>query len=212
MNNLKLEYLISWKRLSCLIAVFGGVQFVILTLIAMFLYPDGYSFAEDYLSHLGTTITYDNFSPNMICRILFLVACVLAGVSLIPFWIAMTTLFKESEIAKYFGYIGSFLGLISSPLLMAVGIFPGDTHYIEHAFSARYFFMLFALAILVCSIAILLKDDYHNVYAFVGFAFSILILLYTSGFFAPINSLMQKVIIYGFISWSALQITRIWRM
>jgi hypothetical membrane protein len=212
MVGLKLEDLKSWKQLSCLIALLGGLQFIILTFIAMFLYPDGYSFTDNYLSHLGTTITVESHSPNMTCRILFLLACVIAGASLIPFWIVMTTLFTESEITRYFSYFGSFIGLVSSPLLMGIGIFPGNTHYFEHAFSARYFFLLFAAAILIYSVAILLKKDYQNIYAFVGFGFSLLIVLFIFRFFTPINPLMQKIIAYGFILWSAFQITKIWRI
>ncbi len=208
---LKIDDLKSWQRMSCIIAVFGGLQFIIITFVAMFFYPDGYSFTEDYFSNLGTTVNMNTGSTNTISSALFIIACVVAGVSLIPFWVIIMNTFKETNLMRYLSIFGSIIGIISSPLLMGIGLFPADTNRFEHTFSARYFFLLFSAAILIYSIAILLKEDYHNTYAFVGFAFSILIVLYIFRFFAIINPLMQKIIVYGFIIWSALQITNIWK-
>lgn len=211
MLNVKLVKLKSWKHLSCIAALIGGIQFIVVTFIAMFFYPDGYSFTEDYFSFLGTTINVRTYSPNRISRILFVIACVVAGASLIPFWIVITTLFKNSDIARYLSYFGSILGIISSPLLMGAGIFPGDKMYETHSFSAKYFFLLFAAAILIYSIAILLNENYQNIYAFIGFGFSVLIVLYILRFFIQIGPLMQKIIAYGFISWAGLQVIKIWK-
>ena len=57
MTRFTFESLKSWKRVACLIAVIGTLQMIILTLIAMILYPDGYSFSDHYFSHLGLTHT-----------------------------------------------------------------------------------------------------------------------------------------------------------
>jgi len=212
MVGLKLDDLKSWKRLSCIIAILGGLQFIIITIIAaIFFYPDGYSFTEDYISYLGTTVNIRTGSNNLISSVLFTVTCVLVGAFLIPFWIVMTTVFNDNIITKIFSYIGSLLGLISSPLLMGVGIFPGNTHLIEHAFSATYFFLSFAGAIFFYSIAILVKKDYGNIYAFVGFVFSIIVGLIILRLFIQYNPIIQKVIVYGYILWAAFQITKIWK-
>lgn len=50
---LKLEELKNWKRLGCLLAVIGAVQFIVLSSVAMIFYPGGYSIMDNYLSHLG---------------------------------------------------------------------------------------------------------------------------------------------------------------
>ncbi|MFX1338979.1 MAG: DUF998 domain-containing protein [Promethearchaeota archaeon] len=210
MVGLKLEDLKSWKRISCLIAIIGTLQMIVLTLIAMILYPDGYSFSEHYFSHLGLTRT-PNGSDNSVCRILFIVALVGAAIGLIPFWLVMTTIFSKLEVIKYLSYFGSTLGLISSPFLIGVAIFPGDTQGALHSMSARNFFLLFAIAILVYSIAIFFNKDYHNIYAIVGIMFSIIIVLFIFRFFSAINPIMQKTIIYCFCLWGALQITKIWK-
>ena len=206
-----LENLRSWKKLSCVIVVLGGLQFIILTLIAMFFYPGGYSFVDHYFSNLGTTITVENYKPNTISRTLFVIACILVGISLIPFWIVITTMFADEEISRYLSYFGSLLGIIASPLLMLAGIFPGDKSYAIHALTARYFFLFFASAILIYSIAILLKSDYNIIYALVGFGLSILIVLYIYRAFILINPLMQKIIVYGLITWSGIQVVHIWK-
>ena len=178
----------------------------------MFFYPDGYSFTEDYFSFLGTTINVRTYSKNTISRILFVIACVVAGASLIPFWIVITTLFKDTELTRSLSYVGSMFGILSSPLLMAVGIFPGDKMYDIHAFVAKYFFLLFAISILIYSVAILFNENYQNSYAIIGFGFSALIVMYILRVFIQIGPLMQKIIAYGFILWAGLQVIKIWKM
>jgi len=210
MTGFNFESLKSWKRLACLIAVIGTLQMIVLTLIAMILYPDGYSFAEHYFSHLGLTRTPDG-KPNSISQILFIIALVGAAISLIPFWVVMTTIFSDLEGVKYLSYFGSILGLLSSPFLIGIAIFPGDTHGALHSISARNFFLLFAIAILVYSIAIFFNKDYQNIYAIVGIIFSVIIVLFIFRFFSVINPIMQKTIIYCFCLWGAFQITKIWK-
>ncbi len=211
MTRLNFESLKSWKRLACLIAVIGTLQMIVLTLIAMILYTDGYSFSDHYFSHLGLTHT-PNGSNNTICQILFVIALVGAAISLIPFWIVITTIFSDLEGIKYLSYFGSILGLLSSPFLIGVAIFPGDTYGALHSMSARNFFLLFAVAILVYSIAIFFNKDYQNIYAIVGIIFSVIIVLFIFRFFSAINPIMQKTIIYCFCLWGAFQITKIWKV
>jgi len=213
MFGLKLDALKSWKRLSCIIATLGGLQFIIITIIAaIFFYPDGYSITKDYISYLGTTVNVRTGANNIISSILFAVTCVVVGLSLIFFWIVMTTIFDDDIITQIFSYIGSLLGFISSPLIMGVGIFPANTHYFEHAISATYFFLSFAGAMFFYSIAILLKKDYNNIYALVGFIFSIIVGLIILRIFIQYNPIMQKIIVYGYILWAGLQITKIWKI
>jgi hypothetical membrane protein len=211
MVSIKLEDLKSWKRLSCIISLFGGLQFIVVTFIAMFFYPDGYSFTEDYFSHLGTTVNMKTGSPNDVSRFLFVMACVITGVCLIPFWIVLLTLFTASKLMKALSLFGSLLGVISCPFLMGIGIFAGDTQPSLHVLSTRMFFLLFAAAILIYSIAILFNAEYQNIYSIIGIAFSILIVLFVLRFFIQINVIMQKIIVYGFCSWALLQITKIWK-
>ncbi|MBD3256192.1 MAG: DUF998 domain-containing protein [Candidatus Lokiarchaeota archaeon] len=212
MKYLKIKDLKSWKRISCLIAIFGGLFFLITTIIAMIIYPGGYSFTNYYFSNLGTSKTVGTSEPNPIASVLFLLACVIAGLSLIPFWVALTSVFSRKPSTKFLSYIGSILGIISSPLLMAIGIFPGDTAHAEHTFSARFFFLAFAITIMLYSVAIIINEQYLNIYSYLGIIFSIFIVLFLFRIFDLINPLVQKIIVYGFMVWVLIQITKIWKL
>ena len=50
----------------CIFAVIGALQFIIITFISMFTYPDGYDFFGHYFSDLGTTMTRNGI-PNPFC-------------------------------------------------------------------------------------------------------------------------------------------------
>ncbi len=208
---LSLENLKSWKRVCCLITVLGELQFIVVTFIAMLFYPDGYSFTVNYFSHLGTTVTVRG-KPNTVSRVLFLIAFMITGVVLIPFWIVITTLFSDKKTTRYISLLGSTLGVISSPFLMGIAIFPGDTQYDLHSLSTRAFFLLFAFAIAIYSVAILLNRDYQNFYAYIGIAFFIVIVLFIFRFFTSIGAIMQKIIVYCFIIWAAIQTVKVWKV
>ncbi len=211
MHRLGWNDLKSWKKLSCLIALIGMLLFSIITIITMIFIYDGYSFTEDYISYLGTTNNVRTGSNNEISKTLFIIACVIAGASLIPFWIVSTKLFVDNKIAKLISYFSSLLGLLSCPCLMGIGIFPGDTQYSLHAYSARGFFILFPAAIFFYSFAILFQKDYPNIYSLVGFAFFVFIAPFLLGLLIQFNPIAQKIIVYGFFVWVALQITNIWK-
>ena len=209
---LNLDLLKSWKRVSCIITIVGGFQFILLTFIAMIFYPGGYSFTGDYFSNLGTTVNVKTGSPNDISRILFLIACVVVGVSLIPFWVVLTTLFK-SKLTYHISIFGSSIGVASALFLMGVGIFTEDTQYSLHSTSARMFFILIMIAILTYSFVILLNSEYPNSYSFGGIVFSIssIVVLYIFRYSVLISVIMQKIIVYGFCLWAVLQISKVWK-
>ncbi len=210
---LTLELLKSWKRVSCIITMVGGFLFILLTFIAMFFYEGGYSFTEDYFSTLGTTVNAKTSSSNLISRILFLIACVVVGASLIPFWIVFTTLFTESKLTYYISLFGSSIGVASSLFLMSVGIFAEDTQYFLHTTLARLFFIFIMIAILTYSFVILLNSEYPNSYSYIGVLFSIssIAFLYIFRYSTQISVIMQKIIVYGFCLWTVLQISQVWK-
>ena len=211
---MKLEDLKSWKRIGCLISVIGGLQFIFVTIIAMIVYPGGYSFFFQTFSYLGLVNSATNGADNTISRLLFIIACSIAAFSLVPFWIIAPSLFSEKNITKYMSLLGSACGVISSPFLVLLAIIPGDTNYVEHIIATNIFFLLFAAAILIYSIAIFLNDDYQNMYAYVGIVFSIFITLYPLVFrqIYLIRGTTQKIIVYGFCLWVVYQVTKVWKV
>ncbi len=185
----------------------------------MFFYPGGYNFFLNYFSALGRTTTAADHSlpntPNPISSVMFTTTIIITGIALVFFWIGIVNLFSEKKITKILSLSGTAIGLISSPFLIGVGIFPGDLFPGPtglHTISASVFFLLFAIAIILYSIAIFFKEDYPNGYAIIGLIFASLVILYVIDIFALIAPLAQKIIVYSFISWSLLQASKAWKI
>ncbi len=151
-----------------------------------------------------------NGASNSFSSTLFIIALTLVGIFMIPTWLILPSLFKESSYQKITSFLGSGFGLLVSPLLIGVAIFPMDTELDLHMFFARYMFLAFGTAILIYSIAILLNKSYANYYAIFGLAIFILVLIYVFGNLDTIGPFVQKVIVYSYIIWAFIQVFRIW--
>jgi len=211
---LKIENLKLWNRILLLIALICSLLFVIISIIAMFYYPGGYSFLGHYFSYLGTLTTTKTNLPNLVSMVLFIIACVDWSVALISFWLVSPQFIKESLKTKYIMIFGSICGVASSPFLIALAIFPYDTAPVEHSITTDLFFFLFSVAVISYSIIIILKQGYNNIHAFLGIALSIITILSLFKVFsyiryqgyAIIEPTVQKIIIYGLCFWIILQI------
>ena len=207
--NLSVNDFKSYGRLACLSMVFCAVQFLALTFLAAFLYPGGYDYFGYFFSDLGT-VTARNGASNATSSFLFLLTTILVGIFVIPAWLVLPTLFKDSIYEKVTSYLGSIIGLLASPLIIGIGLTPYDIEFDLHGFFARYFFLAFGAAILIYSIAILLNKDYSNYYSIVGFVIFILVLIYVFVGLGDLQAFLQKVIIYGYILWALIQVFHIW--
>ena len=197
------------KKYSSMLAIIAGTQFIILTIVAMLIYPGGYSFWDNFFSHLGYTVSVNNGQPSLPSYILFAITCTIAGVFLIPFWCTMNSMFRKTTLERYLGFLGTLLGLLASPNLALLAIFPGNLLFTPHIITTRLFFLLFASAMIIFSIAILYNKDYENYYAYIGFIIGIIILLYVMVFL--FNAAFQKITIYLLILWGAIQGLKIWK-
>jgi hypothetical protein len=115
-------------------------------------------------------------------------------------------LFKESRVEKVLSILGSALGLISSPFIIGVALFPIDTQLETHILLTLTFFSLFVLATLLYSIAIILNRNYPNYFGIVGlvlFAISLVILIDP---LAPYVAFLQTIVIYGYFIWVLIPI------
>jgi len=191
------------RKQSSILAIVAGIQFIILTIVAMIIYPGGYSFWENFFSHLGHTVSYNNGQPSIPSYIIFASTCTITAILLIPFWCALTTMFRKTTLERYLSFIGTLLGLFSCPNLALLAILPGNLLFEPHIITTRLFFMSFAAAILIYSIAILLNKEYENYYAIIGFIISVIILLYV--FIFLYNAAFQKLTVYLLIIWGAIQ-------
>jgi hypothetical protein len=196
-------------RLVCVSTAFTALQYLVLTFIAAFLYPGGYDYFQYNFSALGR-VNAINGEPNPISSFLFLVACSITGILTIPFWIIIYSLFRKTIIEKILAISGSVSGILGSPLLIGLAVYPSDTQSITHGFFARYFFLAFAIAILLYSVAILFNREYSNIFSIIGLAIFILVVIYV---FIPLYDfapLTQKIIVYSYIIWAFIQLFRIW--
>lgn len=196
-------------RLACVVTVFGVLQFLLLTFLAALFYPGRYDYFRYYFSDLGA-VAAKNGEPNMISRALFSVALTIVALALIPFWLVIRRSFTESRVERVFAAVGSASGLISSPFIIGVALFPIDTQLDAHILVTLTFFSLFVLASLLYSIAITLKKSYSNYSGLAGvvlFAISLVILM------DPLAShvaFMQTIVTYGYFIWVLVQIFLVW--
>jgi len=198
----------SWKRISAYLGILGGVIFIVVTFIAMLTYPGGYSFLENSFSSLGLTVI--NSTPSMLNYFLFVTACTGAAVCLIPFLFAMRTEFTETTTLKGLSWLGTILGLAAAPNLSALSLFAGNLFPDEHGLTTRLFFILIMLGILCYSVAIVMKKDYGNIYAVIGFVVVIICVLHIMGMFGVMSEFFgtaawQKLAVYSLVLWSAFQ-------
>ncbi|MHA1137913.1 MAG: hypothetical protein ACTSSE_15645 [Candidatus Thorarchaeota archaeon] len=198
----------SWKRISAYLGILGGIIFIIVTFLAMLTYPGGYSFVDHPFSWLGLTVT--NSTPSMLNYFLFVTACTAVAICIVPFLLAMRTVFTDTTLLKGLSLVGTILGIASAPNLSALALFAADVFPWEHGITTLSFFILITLGVLFYSVATILNSEYENLYALIGFIVVVICFLYIGAFFIPLfasfgTALWQKVSVYALILWSAFQ-------
>ena len=179
---------------------FGVIQFVLLTLSAAMFYPGGFDIYRQYFSELGAT-TASNGGLNSVSSSLFLVANRVIALTLIPFWLEVPSLLEDTKGMRAAGRLGSALGLMSTPFMMGIAIYPIDTQLEMHFRTFLIFFPLFNVASLLYSTAIMLDhrvDGKPGALGLLLFALSILVFIDPSAAYVP---LLQKAILYGYFIW-----------
>jgi hypothetical protein len=200
-------------RLACLVAIFGVGQFLLLTFLAALFYPGGYDYFGYYFSDLGA-VAARNGEPNLISRSLFSVALTIIALSLIPFWLIVHRLFGESAVERALSILGSALGLLSLPFTIGVGLFPIDTQLETHFIVTLILVLLFALASLLYSIAIILDHNYPN---YLGLMAFILLAISIASFATSLNdpslgAFLQKIVAYGYFVWTLIPAYLLWSL
>ncbi len=199
----------SLKRIGYLLGIIGVIQFILLTAIAMAVYPGGYSLFGNFFSQLGCTVSSNNHLPSIPSRIIFIIACTLTAVLNIPFMLALRTNFTQTKVEKILSGIGTFLGVASSPFLSLIAIFPANLQFGPHILATRLFFLLFGLAIIIYTPALFLNKTYNKILAFYGVPVAIAALLYIFLFIN--NAAFQKFTVYFMISWVIVQGVYLWK-
>lgn len=135
-----------------------SLGFIGLIALAIYFYPDTYSFFSNYLSDLGMTVTsphnYDNSTSSMI----FTVAMVVVGILSFAFWAVSQNVLrynvkpKLGKKATALVILGCLLGIASSPFGAAIGFFHYNTDKSMHLTMGWIFFILASGACLIYSV------------------------------------------------------------
>lgn len=199
----------SISRFTCTIAIFGVLQFILFTFIAAFYYPGGYNYFEYYFSDLGAVVA-KNGEMNSISSTLFFMTLTVVAIALIPYWLIIRLLFAESRVERIFSVLGSALGLVSSPFIIGIALFPIDTQLETHILVTLIFFLLFTLATLLYSIAIILNKHYSNYIGFTGVVLFVISIVIFLDPLAPHVAFLQNIVAYGYFIWVLGPIYLVW--
>ena len=162
-----MKWKFNWANIACgLIAILGIMQFVSPTFHAITVYPDGYNFTEHFLSDLGRT---DIATPrsSLLNLNLFNRSLIVLGMSLIPFFFAVSSSLEKGQTRAAASGVSSAIGLIG------IGCTPYDVFQTGHLMSLGLW--LFSTLVLAGSFC---------VYAQRGEAYSKLLIAVTLSVFA----------------------------
>ena len=211
----------------------GCVQFIVLTTVAMFLYPGGthadnttasYSFWNNFFSDLGRTAAHSVVS-NTASMVLFVIALSLGGVALLLFFVAVPHHFRQTSMIRRLSTVGSIVGVVSAVSYIGIAAVPADVNQTLHRLFVDVAFSSFLLVVVCYSIAVFRNRDYPNAYAFVYLCFAVILAVYLWLLFAGpnpetdsgmrIQATGQKIVVYAVIlcmfiqAYGAFQIERL---
>lgn len=197
--------------------IYASIQFVVLTIIAMFIYPggtgsdpslDSYDFFRNFFSSLGLTVAPDG-EQNWAAAILFFIALSVAGLGLVIYFIAEPQFFRRTRLLGALSILGSLFGVFCGVCFIGVAFTPANLLAEAHGWFVINAFRTFLLAVLFYIPAILLHGSYPKRYAFVYLLFALLLagyiwLLFNGpGFDSPQGEIVQatgqKIIVYASI-------------
>jgi hypothetical protein len=162
------------------------LQFVVLTLAAMALYPGGtvadptvarYSFVRNFFSDLGRTVSPLG-EPNLAAAVLFAVALALAGAGLALFFLATPWFFTHSRGLGLVSGLGSVFGVLSGLSFMGVAFTPANLLLEAHRWFVLTAFRTFLPPVICYSVAILASRRVPNRFALVYLGFAALLAAY----------------------------------
>ncbi len=207
----------AWGERPFRFTTLACAQFVVLSAVAMLLYPGGsradpatgrYSFFNNFFSDLGLT-TAINGAPNTAAMILFVIGLTVAGLGLIVFFVAAPQFFQRERFLRVLSALGSLFGVLSGLCYIGVAWSPANLAAGPHGQFTLWAFQSFLVVVVFYVLAILLSPRVPNVYALVYFLFAVLLAGYivlmmrgpgidtTQG--VMIQATGQKLIVYAAI-------------
>jgi len=228
MNKLETNKNLRNKVFSFVIV--GSCQYIVLTIIAMFLYAGGtldnpnqkgYSFFYNFFSDLGRTTNHLG-EPNTISWFLFTISAIVVGITMIVFYLSWTYLFKDSEKSNNISKIGSIFGSIAGLSFIGVAFTPYDLLLDLHIQFVQLGFLFTFLGISIYSLLLFMHSTYPKVFSYALMVQSLLSFLFLLLlFFGPtaesstglfIQVVGQKIIIYAMATSYIIQGYGAWQM
>ena len=182
-----LKLIKNWKLFASLFIIFGPVQYIILTAVAMLFYAGGtmvdpqspgYYFWGNFFSDLGRVIALSG-APNIVSFTIFTISASVLSISFIPFAFVISSYFKRDKKQYLVARIGSFICLASIVFLIATILTPWDIFDKTHLIFANLFNITGVLGVVFFTIAVLYNRDYPNLYGFVYIALLIIAVIYS---------------------------------
>jgi len=192
------------------ITMFGIIQFIILSVLAMVVFPggtredaliEGYSFPFNKFSDLGMWQTYAGGS-NLASFLLFNISLVICGLCLIPYVVFSAKYFISQDFPKFLVILGAFAGIVASLGFVGVGVTPRDVLYEYHHMAEISAFLAIFIMSLIYMLLIFKDKNYSNKYTIV-YAICVicqfLFLFVVFNVFVPslaFDCITQKLIVY----------------
>lgn len=212
-----------WTRDVFDLVALACVLFVVLTAVAMLVYPGGtimdhaakgYRFFENYFSDLGLTRSRSGAAnvPSMLC---FSVALISVALALGAFFLAFTRFCVAAPHALRLSRRATLVGSITCASFIGVAVSPRDLAYPEHVAFELIAFPTFlaAVALEIAALRALARSSPPGLprrflWVFVGFAVALSAYLALLAFGPPDTTLAgeriqvtgQKVIVYAAIA------------
>jgi hypothetical protein len=179
------------QRRDFAIAVAGTSAFVILTAVAMLLYPGGtpddptrpgYSFFINVLSDLGRSRAF-NGRANFPSRVLFATGMFLGAIALVSFFrafAATTASYRQGQkrAAARLSHAGSIIGIAAAGCFVGIACTPWDLYISAHMGFVLWAFRLFLIAIVLNLLAVFAEPSLPRRAAWVFAVFAIMLMAY----------------------------------
>ena len=221
-----------WGQPRYLLMAASSAQFIVLTVIAMVLYPGGqltddttvgYDFFRNFFSDLGRTQGYAG-GTQWGSTALFFIALNVGGLGLIYFFIHAPKLFKGQRVERILAIVGSMFGIFAGICFMGVAFTPANVPTLlqPHILFVQLAFTTFLVVVITYAIAIWRTAYYPNMYAwaYVGFGVVLSAYIYLLFWGPPadtdtgliINATGQKIIVYSSLIIMFIQSLGAWRV
>ena len=176
----------NWKEWAYILMIFGCIQFVILTSLAMILYAGGtavnknapgYSFWANFFSDLGMVKAWSG-RDNTISYIIYTVTSTSLGVIFIPFNLAFKHVFNESSKEKKLSKIASLFGIITGIFIVGMAFTPHDIYFMEHFLFVLIAFTALLISIIIYAVVIHSSKSYPHLYSYTYLTFVVIYCIY----------------------------------